>query len=531
MKDSPKSRARQITVICLCALIGVMFFGNVAGIVPHIRPFLAGETPFAAMTEAMAGYYKSDELWKKNDFVNLFGLFMRSSGKKDINRTIVMNNGMLTNVVSKFQGVVKKTDHYTELPKFSEYLANMGSRFIYVAAPCKVDLEGKLLPKGLDNLPNMQTSSLLDELDRASVETLDLRPQMAADVAHIEKYFYSTDHHWTPDGALEAYRIIMERLAEDDPSINASLADPGLWERHFKDDWVLGSHGKRVGVYCAGVDPLIWYTPRFDTSMTCIIPHHKEIFKGDFTKAYIRDKYIERRDLFGYDSNCVYMGGTYPYAKHLNPKAPNDMKLLIIQDSFSLPLQAFLATAFTQVEVIDPRYYKLSGIAEYCMWSKPDIVMMVLNAIGTSTKEYAKLGVDGAPEPHPEGMRAEVLLSDYHVVLPVSDKKYQYEELPVKIEAGTTYRFSFEELSAVGDGALDGVSVVVYDKAHKSVVRQQIFDVDNSVAVGDQQWTFRIDPDEVKNANYKLLVYAGVQGKTKGKGVTYSGISLSKLMT
>ncbi|MBR3106164.1 MAG: hypothetical protein IKH30_03140 [Clostridia bacterium] len=528
MKSAFPDIARLVASIFVCVLIIVMGVNNVSIISPLIQSFIEGRTDFDGMKDQIVEAYESNNLWEKNDLVNCFGLSMKLSGRKEINKCVLLDNGMLANSVSTFQGSAEHSKQYcTELHNFSEYLKAIGSRFIFVAAPSKIDTQGEVLPVGLLNLPNEMADNLLAALTGSSVETIDLREELSYSISQIDQYFYRTDHHWNPDGAMKAFQIIMNRLAEGDPSIDTSLVNPALWIRHAKDNWFLGSHGKRVGAWCIGTDPLIWYTPEFETSMTCIIPHKKQLFKGDFEDANIRSKYIETRDYFNYNAYCVYIGGDYPYVKHLNPGAPNNQKILIIKDSFSLPLQSFLSTAFKEVEVIDPRHYTASEIAEYCLWSKPDLVLMMRYS-AEATEDYANLGVKDAP--NPEILEETILLSSYDVSITKSDSSnYRHKALPVDIKPGNTYRFSFDAVTLTGNES-DGVTVLVYDNNSKKVIRQQIFDIFYSAEVGDKQWTFRISPEEADNPDYKLLVYAGILGSTKGISAEYSGINVSELV-
>ena len=528
MKHPCRETTRLIASVCVCVLCIALWLGNVSSLMPHLNSYFKKEINFETMKENITNEFKSDRLWRKYDFVNLYGLFMKLGGKREINESVILNNGMLTNSASDFRGNIKRTNHYEELPSFSDYLASIGSRFLYVAVPCKIDVKGALLPRGLENKDNMQTDSLLEALNAAAVETLDLRWKLALDPEQIERYFYRTDHHWTPDGALVAFQIIMDRLAQDDPSIDTSVSNPKMWERHVKENWFLGSRGKRTGAWCEGTDPLIWYTPRFQTSMSCIIPHRKEYFGGDFIEATIRPQYIEKRDFFNLNNYCVYIGGDYPYVKHLNPLAPNKKRLLIIKDSFTLPLQAFMSTSFSQVEVIDPRYYKASEIAEYCNWNKPDVVLLMVNAMGTTNAAYGQMGMSTAPEAGFMEDNKKVLLEDYDVAIDKSDNNYHHTTLPVNILPEKVYQFSYEDLHSSGND-LDGVSVIVFDFNSKTIVRHQIFDIKYSRDLGDTQWTFKITNEEASGADIKLLLYAGIHGDTGGKSATYSGVKLCEI--
>ena len=528
MKHPCSETTRLIVSICICVLCMALLLGNASLVMRHLNSYFKKEITFETMKENITEEFKSDHLWKKYDFVNVYGLLMKLGGKKEINESVILNNGMLTAGAFNFHGDILRTNHYEELPAFSDYLASNGSRFIYVAAPCKIDIKGELLPRGLENIPNRQIDNLLETLNAASVETLDLRRELASDSEQIEMYFYITDHHWSADGALAAFQLIMDRLAQDDPSIDTSVSNPKIWERHTKENWFLGSRGKRTGAWCEGADSLIWYTPRFKTSMSFINPLHKELYKGDYIDANIRDIYIKERDFFNYNAYCVYIGGDYPYVKHLNPLAPNRKRILIIKDSFTLPLQAFMSTAFSQVEVIDPRIYTASEIAEYCLWNKPDVVLMVVNAMTTMDGAYGQMGMSAAPETGFMDGNKKVLLENYDVTIEKSDYDYNCITLPVKIRPGKVYQFSYEDLRASGND-LDGVSAIVFDFNSNTILRHQIFDIEYSRDLGDTQWAFKITDEEADSADIQLLLYAGIHGSTSEKKVTYSGIKLCEI--
>ena len=144
-------------------------------------------------------------------------------------------------------------------------------------APVKVDLQGKLLYEGTVAYGNQNADQLLGILKENNVDCIDLRTDIAATPELVEKYFFKTDHHWTPEGAFKAFEIVLNDLYEKypDANIDLSLTDPDKWNVTEYQNCFLGSHGKRVGIFYAGVDDFLLYTPKFDTDMSMYIPKHK----------------------------------------------------------------------------------------------------------------------------------------------------------------------------------------------------------------------------------------------------------------
>ena len=241
---------------------------------------------------------------------------------------------------------------------------------------------------------------MLARLTAAGVETADFRQFLAQTPQQIEKYFFRTDHHWNFTGAFEAYRELTEELERRFPDcgIDPALADMANWEAHTLKNWMLGSQGKRTGLYFGGTDDITYYTPRFETEMSCIIPEYSggsASYEGSFEQTVIRSEYLdERPDWFTSSPYDMYIGGEYALVQHRNPDAPGDLKICIIKDSFTLPVQAFLSTQFRYIDVLDPRRMDDFTAAEYIQETEPDIVIVMLstNTAG-AYPEYSDYGV------------------------------------------------------------------------------------------------------------------------------------------
>ena len=515
--------------------VAFCFFTMIAGLSLSIRTKL----PFAikqhfksllcpvSVTEDITASYVLDEFYGKNVFIDLNGLFARLTGRRTYNETTRLNNGMLSSDKESIETIAEMQSLSNALKDFSQKLQAIDIPFLYVQAPYKMDLQEKLLPTGMVERWNEQIDNLMAHISQSPVRSLDLRPDLTGTAEQCELSFYKTDYHWSPDGAFLAFRIIMNWMEDSGGfPLHTTYTEAEYWERHEKANWFLGSFGKRVGQYYGGVDPLIWYTPNFETHMSCSIPHHREILCGDYSDAVIRKQYIDNRNLYDDDPYCLYIGGNYPLYRLRNAKAPNNMRILMIQDSFTLPLVPFLSTEFTEIDVIDPRYYTRSSILEYCAWTQPDVVMMILSPASTTNHSYASIGNGHADLPVQKKSRN--LLSDYSVTVRAKDSNYNYAELPVRLTAGKEYSFSVDSLSLLS-GETTGVSIIVYDYDNRLIVSEEILAMDCMRFRGDQQLFFKLPKDGDEDVNYKILVCAGFLEKTNGIGIQYIGISVDEL--
>lgn len=69
--------------------------------------------------------------------------------------------------------------------------------------------------------------------------------------------------------------------------------------------------------------------------------------------------------LKGADKYAVFLNGNNPVTTIKNPDCKNNKKLLIIKDSFSHCLAPFLSENFSEVTLVDMRYYKNLSVKKY----------------------------------------------------------------------------------------------------------------------------------------------------------------------
>ncbi len=524
MKKWPFDQIFRLVIACCClVVIGVLSVTNLPLMSKPVDRFLRGKTTFEEMTKTIASGLVSDDLAEKDGFINLNGLLARVAGRRVYNDVVRLNNGMLTRTETiKPSQLTSAADKIVAL---ADWLGGKGTPFLYVMPPLKPDVAGEVLPTGVGNEINEDATVFLDAMASRGVSVLDLRSDLSANAGQLDMYqYYRTDHHWSPDGAIAGYDLIMRRMKLMDSSLTAAHTAVVQWDRHLIERWFLGSIGRRVGSLYAGVDPLVWYTPRFETEMSCAVPDRRYFYIGSFEQANIRERFIEKADYFHMNPYCVYIGGDYPLVKHRNAKAPNRCRVLIIKDSYALPVQAFLSTEFMELDVIDPRHYDWSSIAEYCEWTQPDFVVMLSSTTQAVKLTNTVVGIKKGSVNVTTG-DWKPCLEQASVPLAAKQAAYNYARLGVKLEHGKTYRFSCADIiPQEGDAA--GVSIILYDATEKTLAKCDLVDIGYCHEQGGAEWTFRVPSDDHE---YQLLLYAGVHGATVGIGLTYTGVTVSVL--
>lgn len=516
MKQRWINRSRNIICVLFLIFVGVTAFLNRELFSGPLNEFLSGEMDFREMTEDIHNIFTGNQVNNRYAYINLNGLFARLSGRTKYNGAQLMNNGMLIYDALN----TPKTEALAKgMIGFRDDLARLSIPFLFVAAPYKIPLSEDVLPDYVsvpDRLTNQAMNELIGKARDAGIKVTDLRQELSATREMLKRYFYRTDQHWTSDGAFRAFQILMDTLHETLPDVTEHYTDESLWMRNELPAHWLGSFGKKVGTYYAGKDSLIYHLPRFETDMSFAVPKHNRLTTGSFEEALIQEQYIYEKDFFNYNAYCVYIGGDYPITIHRNRRAPNDKKILLIKDSFMLPLESFLSTEFSEIIVIDPRHYQDSEIREYVLWNRPDLVLMMYNPSSISAGEYADLGTNAGM-----GLEETLLWEEPEVsILPglAGDNCYR---LPVHLSGGKTYRISLNQ-AALTRGDTQGFTAELYNTSLYLNDSSMIFDIEFCNEHG-YNWTVKVPEDE---SEHELLIYAGMKGETQDIGLELSDISL-----
>ena len=500
--------------VLFCLLIcGFAFLNRTLGLEP-VMQFLRGQSGFVEMKETLTSNYLSNRLRGHSGLITLNGGYTRLLGRTQCNHVQLMNNGMLASVRKGQPDLSAFEDNLVSLNRFLE---KEDIPFFYLSAPHKVPTGEQLLPAGVQDRQNQILDQVLSHLEMNHVPCVDLRPEMSSTAGQVESYFYRTDHHWNARGAFYAFQRIMELIQERFPDVKASCAHSDLWENVILPNWWLGSSGRRVGPLFAGTDDLDLCLPRFETDMARYTPGYWA-FKGDFRHVNVREWFVENSDYMVLDNYDRYVGGNYPLTYHRNARAENRMNILLIKDSFMMPVECFLSTEFTALDVIDPRGYDQMSIKDYIALNPPDLVIMLCYATSMEQEDFQNFGQDV------ECTAAEKALWEAPSVSlrgTASDGR-DYLSIPLSLEPGKGYRLEMDSVDVLS-GLPEGISAVLLRGGEK--LDETAFDVDYGNLYG-YRWGFYVPDNPSGESACELRLYAGVAENTGGIGLLCSGLRI-----
>jgi len=255
-------------------------------------------------------------------------------------------------------------------------LAQSNIPLLYVQAPFKLRDAHSGLPPTVTNYSALNADRFLAALTGANIYCLDLRISFKNSDMSQNDMFYSTDHHWTIDAAFLGTAQIVKKLNTDFGfKINESLFDIDNYERKTYEDFYIGSIGRRVGRIYGGIDDFTLITPNFKTDLSYYKDGEAQS-GGSFEDAVLNKKFIDEKLPPSTNRYAVYPGD-YSELIFINHLADYG-KILIIKDSFGVPVYSFLSIGVHEVRAIDIRLFS-KDVSEYAAELKPDIVIILYN--------------------------------------------------------------------------------------------------------------------------------------------------------
>ena len=289
-------------------------------------------------------------------------------GKKENNGVYLCKGGVLLEQYER-PGQAKLEENVAHVKRFAEAL----DRPVYFAlVPGSSELRRDIIPR---NAPNDSQKAVIDGSYAGSgARNIDILSKLSA---HKNEYiYYRTDHHWTSLGAYYGYAALMEGMGYS-PSPLSDFSPRTVTEDFY------GTVYSKSGMSWVRPDSIEIFTEQAAGT---------EVFnymENEPKKGALYDfAFLEKKDKY-----AMFMGGNTPLLtiSTENTAAP---KILILRDSYMDSLLPFLQKHFSEIHVMDLRYYKTqlmhSSVSDYVHENNIDEVLICysLATFGTDTNIF-----------------------------------------------------------------------------------------------------------------------------------------------
>lgn len=206
--------------------------------------------------------------------------------------------------------------------------------FCLLPVPSSTQEQPQNLPT---SAPNYDQRGELHQLQAAAAGKFTVVDIFNALSLNNGDFYFRTDHHWNTDGAYIGYCALAGAMGF------TPVPQTDFEYRSCPEPFFGSLYSKAVFPF-ARPDTLILPYDKKNCNITCE--------SGDETRSGIYwEEYLTQKDKYS-----AYLGGNFAVAVVRNPEAEGG-KLLLLKDSFANSMVPYLAASFSEIDLIDLRYY------------------------------------------------------------------------------------------------------------------------------------------------------------------------------
>lgn len=301
----------------------------------QMRPEFSFKSLFSGDYTSKFETYTTDQFTFRDEWITLKAASELALGKQENNDVHLCENGTLIEDFKRPENSVLDSN----MSALNTLVGNTDAKVYFALIPDKSDLYSSLLPK---NVPNDSEKEVIDYCyGQSNATNVDMYSALSA---HKDEYiFYRTDHHWTSLGAYYGLSALAESMGLPCPALDSYT------DRHVVSEKFYGTTWSSSGF--SWVDP--------DTMETFVnAPEGLKVTsypQGSPVEGKLYDfSFLEKKDKYS-----MFMGGNCPM--HVIETGNEDKpSLLILRDSYTDSLIPFLLDDFSEIHVLDLRYYRAS---------------------------------------------------------------------------------------------------------------------------------------------------------------------------
>ena len=287
--------------------------------------------------------YSTDQFVGRDLWISLKSSSERALGKKENNNVYFCGQDTL---ITRFDqpDAAKVSENLNYVNTFVE---NVDIPVTFSLIPTQACIWADRLP---DGAPNASQTDLLDQA-KAAVPGATWADLYSPLWAHKdESIFYRTDHHWTSLGAYYGYTALAEALGYTPVPLDT-------YTETIRSTEFYGTVFSSSGVRWVSPDTISTYVP--DTGITVT----SYTYDSTGNQVEVPRSLYDTSFLSVKDKYSMFLGGNQSLGVVKTPNTDKP-KLLIIRDSYADSLAPFLPPHFSEIHLVDLRYYKLS-LADY----------------------------------------------------------------------------------------------------------------------------------------------------------------------
>lgn len=301
----------------------------------QMRPEFSFKSLFSGDYTSKFETYTTDQFTFRDEWITLKAASELALGKQENNDVHLCENGTLIEGFKRPESSVLDSN----MSALNTLVGNTDAKIYFALIPDKSDLYASLLPK---NAPNDSEKEVIDYCyGQSNATNVDMYSALSA---HTDEYiFYRTDHHWTSLGAYYGLSALAESMGLPCPALYSYT------DRHVVSEEFYGTTWSSSGFSWVDPDTMEIFVNAPESLKVASYP------QGSPVEGKLYDfSFLEKKDKYS-----MFMGGNCPM--HVIETGNEDKpSLLILRDSYTDSLIPFLLDDFSEIHVLDLRYYRAS---------------------------------------------------------------------------------------------------------------------------------------------------------------------------
>ncbi len=282
--------------------------------------------------------YASDQFILRNGFIRLKTAADTALGGLESNGVYRCRDSYLMEDITVPTKDVKESNT-SALTAFKE--ANPDLKMYFLLAPNAANILSDKLPVAVSTAnQNKYMDDFFETVESLGITPIDVRDTFKEAKKDTQLY-YRTDHHWTTDGAYLAFGQVNSVMELGNKVTYTDYA--------VKNDF-RGTLASKSGFVNGMDDAIKIYLPAEDSEGY----ENSVIYYSDTKEKTTQFYQVDSLDTK--DAYTVFGGSNHPMYTVRTP-LDTDRHLLLIKDSYANSMVPFLSQCFSEIVVVDPRYF------------------------------------------------------------------------------------------------------------------------------------------------------------------------------
>ena len=282
--------------------------------------------------------YASDQFILRNGFIRLKTAADTALGGLESNGVYRCRDSYLMEDITVPTKDVKESNT-SALTAFKD--ANPDLKMYFLLAPNAANILSDKLPVAVSTAnQNRYMDDFFETVESLGITPIDVRDTFKEAKKDTQLY-YRTDHHWTTDGAYLAFEQVNSVMELGNKVTYTDYA--------VKNDF-RGTLASKSGFVNGMDDAIKIYLPAEDSEGY----ENSVIYYSDTKEKTTQFYQVDSLDTK--DAYTVFGGSNHPMYTVRTP-LDTDRHLLLIKDSYANSMVPFLSQCFSEIVVVDPRYF------------------------------------------------------------------------------------------------------------------------------------------------------------------------------